>query len=562
MGNSWTELTSGLPTGRNKGRIGIAISASSTNILYSIYADSTGGFLRVYRTTNSGNSWTQTSAQPPSSLYSGFGWYFGQIRVHPTDPNRVFVLGVPLYRTTNAGTSWSDVSGSQHVDHHALEFDLTNLNHIVDGNDGGVYTSTNGGSIWTKCYNLPISQFYAATIDELNPQRSYGGTQDNGTLRTLTGSTSDWTMIYGGDGFYCIVDYTNSNIIYAESQNGNLVKSTNGGSSFGSAMNGISPSDRKNWSTPVIMDPNNHLVLYYGANRLYKTTNGAGNWSAISGDLTNGPGSGNLTYGTITTIAVSETNGNVVYVGTDDANVWMTTNGGTNWTSIDAGLPDRWVTRVAADPTNAAIAYVTFSGYRHDSFLPHVFRTTNYGASWTDISSNLPEVPINAIIIDPTLSSMLYVGTDYGVYYTITTGGSWNLLGTDLPFSAVDDLMLHNGTRILRAATHGRSIFEYDLTQIEIKESGETNVLREGFNLTVSSPVKTELRIAYHIPVKTSVRICLYDVSGRYVLNLLEATAESGKHELRRTVNMPSGIYFVRMVAQGKAVSRKIEIIK
>ncbi|OGC43538.1 hypothetical protein A2Y85_01925 [candidate division WOR-3 bacterium RBG_13_43_14] len=563
MGTTWTELTSGLPTGRNKGRIGIALCANAQNIIYAIYADSTGGFLRVYRSTNGGNSWAQTSGQPPSSLYSGFGWYFGQIRVHPTDANRVFVLGVPLYRTTNGGSTWSDVSGSQHVDHHALEFDLTNLNHIVDGNDGGVYYSNNGGSAWTKCYDLPISQFYAATIDELNPQRSYGGTQDNGTLRTLTGNTNDWTMIYGGDGFYCIVDYTNANIIYAESQNGYLGKSTNGGSSFNPAMNGISPSDRMNWSTPVIMDPNDHLVLYYGANRLYKTTNGASNWTAISSDLTNGPGSGNLTYGTITTIAVSKTNGNVVYVGTDDANVWVTTNGGTNWTSIDAGLPNRWVTRVAVDPNNAAIAYVTFSGYRHDSFLPHVFRTTNYGASWADISSNIPEVPINVIVIDPLNTTTLYVGTDYGVYYTINTGTSWNLLGTDLPFSAVDDLILHNGTRILRAATHGRSIFEFDLTQIGIKESKEIGIAPANeFDLTVSSPVKTEIRASYTIPLTMPLRIGIYDITGRLVQNLLEATVEPGRHEIRKTVNLPSGTYFVRLVAQGKTASRKIEILR
>ena len=153
----------------------------------------------------------------------------------------------------------------------------------------------------------------------------------------MTGNPNDWTMILGGDGFYCIVDYTNANIIYAEYQWGNLAKSTNGGVSFYPATSGISPSDRTNWSTPVIMDPNNHLVLYYGANRLYKTT-----------------------------------------------------DGGTNWTPINNGLPDRWVTRVAVDPTNPAIAYVTFSGYRYDSPLPHVYRTTNYGGSWVDISSNLP----------------------------------------------------------------------------------------------------------------------------------------------------------------------------
>ena len=563
MGESWTELTNGLPSGTNVGRIGIAICGVSTNVLYATYTDSIGYLDAIYKTTDGGNSWAQTSGQPSSWLYSSFGWYFGQIRVHPTNPDVAFVLGVPLYRTTNGGNSWSDVSDIQHVDHHALEFDPNDLSHIVDGNDGGVYYSYNGGTVWTKSYNLPITQFYAATIDELNPQRTYGGTQDNGTLRTMTGNLDDWERIYGGDGFYCIVDYTNANIIYAEYQWGNLAKSTNGGNSFYSATNGISSGDRTNWSTPVIMDPNNHLVLYYGANRLYKTINGADYWNAISGDLTNGPGSGNLTYGTITTIAAANADSNVVYVGTDDANVWVTTDGGTNWTSINTGLPDRWVTRVAVDPYDAAIAYVTFSGYRYDSPLPHVYRTTNYGVSWDGISSNLPEVPVNVIIVDPENTATLYAGTDYGVYYTTDTGGTWQPLGTNLPFSAVDDLVLHNGTRVLRAATHGRSFFEFDLDQIGIEEQVKViDAGVEAISLQVTTPIRNELRIVYTLSQASSVRMSVYDVAGRKIQALLEGTVAAGRYEVNKTVNLPAGTYFIRFEAQGGTVSRKIEVVR
>ncbi len=562
MGTNWTQLTNGLPSGSNVGRIGIDICRENPNILYAIYADSIGNFYRVYKTTDGGDNWAQTTSQPPSSLYSNFGWYFGQIRVHPTNSDIVFVLGVRLYRTTNGGTSWFNVSGTQHVDHHALEFDLNDPNHIVDGNDGGVYYSTNGGSVWTKSYNLPISQFYAATIDELNPQRSYGGTQDNGTLRTNTGNLDDWEMIYGGDGFYTIVDYTNSNIIYAEYQYGGLGKSTNGGNTFTSATNGINSSDRTNWSTPVIMDPNNHLVLYYGAYRLYKTINGASNWTAISNDLTNGPGSNNLVYGTITTIAVSQTDSNVIYVGTDDANVWVTTDGGTNWTDINDGLPDRWITRVAVDPNDAAITYVTLSGFRIDSPLPHVFRTTNYGEDWTDISSNLPEGPVNVIVIDPENTTTLYVGTDYGVYFTTDTGNSWSMLGTDLPFSAVCDLVLHNGTRKLRAATHGRSIFEFDLTQIAIEEPAKIGLEFKELNLTVKSLIQNEIRLYYTLAKAGLVKIAIYDQTGRMLQSLIEKNASAGKHELNKTVNLPNGTYFIRLEALGKSLSKKIEIVK
>jgi len=564
MGATWTELTSGLPSGTNVGRPGIAICAASTNVLYATYTDSIGYLDAIYKTTDGGNSWFQTPGQPSSWLYSSFGWYFGQIRVHPGNPDIAFVLGVPLYRTTNGGSSWSDVSDIQHVDHHALEFDLTDLNHIVDGNDGGVYYSTNGGSIWTKSYNLPITQFYAATIDELNPERTYGGTQDNGTLRTMSGNLDDWEWILGGDGFYCIVDHTNANIIYAESQWGNLCKSTNGGNTFFSATNGISSSDRTNWSTPVIMDPNNHLVLYYGANRLYKTIDGAGFWNAISADLTNGPGSGNLTYGTITTIAVSWSDSNVVYVGTDDANVWVTTDGGSNWTSVNSGLPDRWVTRVAVDPYDAAVAYVTFSGYRYDSPLPHVYRTTNYGSTWNDISSNLPEVPVNVIVIDPVNTATLYIGTDYGVYYTTDAGVSWQLLGTGLPFSAVDDLVLHNGIRVLRAATHGRSFFEFDLDQIAVKEHEEFLEIDAagGINLQINSPSRNEIRIRYRTSRTSLVRISIYDVAGRRLNDLVNEQISAGKYVFTSRINLPAGTYFVRMDAQGESLTRKIDVVK
>jgi photosystem II stability/assembly factor-like uncharacterized protein len=379
----------------------------------------------------------------------------------------------------------------------------------------------------------------------------------------MTGNLDDWVRIYGGDGFYCIVDYTNANIIYAEYQWGNLAKSTNGGNNFYSATNGISSNDRTNWSTPVIMDPNNHLVLYYGANRLYKTINGADYWNAISGDLTNGPGSGNLTYGTITTVAVANADSNVVYVGTDDANVWVTTDAGTNWTSINTGLPDRWVTRVAVDPYDAAIAYVTFSGYRYDSHLPHVYRTTNHGASWDDISSSLPEVPVNVILVDPENTATLYVGTDYGVYYTTDTGISWQPLGTNLPFSAVDDLILHNGTRVLRAATHGRSFFEFDLGQIGIEEQVKAvDAGVEAISLQVTTPIRNELRIVYTLSQASSVRMSVYDVAGRKIQALLEGTVAAGRYEVNKTVNLPAGTYFVRLEAQGETTSRKIEIIR
>ena len=305
---------------------------------------------------------------------SGFSWYFGQIRVHPDNPDIIFVLDVAMQRTSNSGSNWSE-NYQTHVDHHALAFHPNDPSYIIIGNDGGINISTDAGVNWGPHIQIPATQFYEIGLDANNSLAAYGGTQDNGTNRTLDGVSNNWSHIYGGDGFYVIVDFTNSNIIYAESQNGGLGKSTNGGNSFNSATNGINGGEPANWSTPVVMDPNNNNILYYGTNFLYRTTNGAGNWTKISPQLTDWVQGRRL--GTLTTIAVAPTNSNVIYVGTDDSHIWVSSDNGSNWTEISAGLPERWVTRVAVDPTNENIVYATFNGLKWRDPQPHVFRSTN-----------------------------------------------------------------------------------------------------------------------------------------------------------------------------------------
>jgi photosystem II stability/assembly factor-like uncharacterized protein len=516
-GETWYQLTNGLPpSGPTIGRIGISVCTSSPNVIYAIYCNHPGEFMGVYKSTNYGESWTQTNDYVLEGFLGGFGWYFGNVRVDPTDPDRVFALGVYLYRSTNGGSSWYEVGSSVHVDHHTMFISPADHNRVYLGCDGGVNLSTNGGTGWNLCTSQPSTQFYAITIDYLNPQRLYGGTQDNGTLRTLTGALGNWDHIHGGDGFYCNVDYTNSNVIYAEYQWGWLRKSTDLGYHWDYVMDGINDGDRTNWCTPVIMDPVDHNTLYYGSHRLYKTVNGGGWWTAISSDLTDGGGGGSLTYGTITTIAVVPSNTQVIYVGTDDANVWVTTNGGGNWTDISAGLPDRWVTRVAVDPYDESIAYVTFSGHRVSSPLPHIYRTTDYGINWESISSNLPEGPINDVIVDPQNPSVLYVGSDVGVYATYDLGGSWEPLGTGLPITTVHDLAFHKATRKLVAGTHGRSMFSCQLGVadtihgLEVLSAGDvstvnaidaqvvfsvenTGLVTDTFDVTVSGELEWEI---------------------------------------------------------------------
>jgi photosystem II stability/assembly factor-like uncharacterized protein len=462
-GDTWEHLTNGLPAAADTvGRIGVWIGQNG-NTAYAIYANHPGYFMGVYKSVNLGDSWTRTNDSPLSDMYSNFGWYFGNIRTRPDNPDFVYALGVELYMSSNGGNDWVQMPEITHADHHDMYIHPT-LNTFYEGTDGGVWYSTDGGGSWSLFDNMHNTQFYAINIDFLNPQRLYGGTQDNGTLRTWTGALDNWDHILGGDGFYSLIDYTNSNTIYAEYQWGNLRRSFDGGYGWWWAMNGIDYyADRHNWCTPVAMDPQHHNVLYYGSNRIWKTSDSAEIWAVISPDLTNGPGPGNITYGTITTIDVSPTNDQVIYVGTDDANVWVTQNGGSNWTSIKTGLPNRWVTRVAVDPYSPNVAYVTLSGYKLADHMPHIYRTDNYGSDWTAIDGNLPDLPINDVIIDADSVNTLYIGTDFGVYYTTNLGVSWNPLGTGMPLVSVHDLAYHRSTKVLIAGTHGRSIYKIDL---------------------------------------------------------------------------------------------------
>lgn len=477
-GNTWTLLSNGLPGGAQKGRIGLAIAQNNPEIVYAFVDVNNGSSVsaKVYKTTNGGQSWQGTNDGSLSNMNSTFGWYFGQIRVDPQNDNRIWMLGVDLYRSDNGGSSYTQLAGYYnidqiYVDHHAMFIHPT-TGFIVHGNDGGLYTSSNYGNTWTKVNNLPLTQFYAIEIDYLNPQRIYGGTQDNNTIRTPTGALNDWQRILGGDGFYCLVDYTNSNIIFAESQNGGLYRSMNGGSSFSYIANAFS-GDRTNWSSPYVMHPTNPQILYFGTYRVWRTTNRGNSWTVISGDLThNLVGSG---FSTITTIAISSLNPNRLLTGSDDGRVHVTADGGLSWADISAGLPVRWITRVAFDPFDANTIYATVSGFRWDEPHPYVFRSTNLGQSWLSIGGNLPELPVNVIIADPGVQNRLFVGTDVGIFYTENAGQQWFSLMQGIPNVPVTDLKIHQPSRTLVAGTYGCSAYRLDLESLTSQTPGDAN---------------------------------------------------------------------------------------
>jgi photosystem II stability/assembly factor-like uncharacterized protein len=462
-GASFTRLGSTLPaSGTNVGRMGVAVAKSDANRVYAIAANATGNFLGFWTSTNRGDTWTQiTNTSALNSSQSTFGWWFSRIFVDPVAPQHIFVPGVPMLESSNAGGSWTSNSSSFHVDQHAVAFDPRVANRVFFGNDGGIYRSTANGSLsgsWTKTTRLGNMQFYTVAVSQQDVSRISGGLQDNGSVR----SWSAWGSYYGGDGLQNLIDPTNHQKVYACSQNGSCGRSTNGGNSMSGF--GSTTSDRRAWLTPVVFDPSNPAIMYYGGNRLNRSTNSAQSWTAISGDLSRGS-SGSTSYNTISTIAVAKTSAATIYVGTDDGRIWVTRNTGSTWTEIGTSLPQRWVTRLTVDPTDANLVYATFSGYTTGDSAAHVYRTTNGGTSWQQISGNLPNAPVNDLVLDPQNRNALYVGTDVGVFTSIDAGATWSAAGTGLPVVSVMDLAtaVSGGRTLITAGTYGLGVYRLDV---------------------------------------------------------------------------------------------------
>ncbi len=560
-GTTWTELgtSNGLPApNAQTGRIGIAVSESDPSTVYARFTTNeiTNEFNGLYKSTDNGDNWTLvTSAGALSGIDANFGWYFGNVRVNPTNSSEVYIVGFDIAKSTNSGSSWNTLNG-MHVDHHALDFSRTNSSFMLAGNDGGAYISNNGGNSWTHFENLPITQFYNIEVDYQHPERLYGGTQDNNTIRTLTGSANDWNSIIGGDGFHVNVDPIDNSFVYAESQYGNLRRSTNGGSSFQNGTNGISGSDRVNWNTPVILSPFNPEMMFYGSNKLY-TSSRAVSWTAISPDLTDGlHPSGSLAFGTLTAIAASYNNLDVIYTGSDDGNVNVTFDGGTTWTDVSAGLPDQYITSIAMVPSDDMIAYVTVSGFKYLDYTPRVFKTTDGGQNWTDISSNLPNIPVNDIITYPA-ENILFVATDLNVWYSKDDGANWTILGNNLPFTVIMDLKFHEPTKTLYAGTFGRGMHSYDVS--DILNVGENELASDSIKI-YPNPATSEFTISQNLSAEGTVQ--LYDISGKKIKNLFSGNFGTNKNITVKTNGIAAGIYLVKVNSGKQSVTKKLVINK
>ena len=452
-GVTWLSASAGLPTA-NVGRINIGLAPSAPATLYvAIQHFTANNLLGLFKSTDGGNSWTQLSATGASC--STQCWYDLHVTVHPADPNIVFFGGVALFRSTNGGNTFATVTGAMHVDQHFLAFDPQNPQRVYAANDGGIYRSENGGTVWTGINNgLAITQFYGGI--SLHPSNSLlviGGTQDNGTL-SYTGAPT-WTTIIGGDGGFTAINHENPAVQFGETQwtpnSGFSGPNRSDGGAFVRKVNGINVSDNAQFIPPLVMDQSNPRVLYFGTDKLYRTADAADNWSAISPVFT--PGA------TLTAIALAASDPSTVYVGLNSSRVHVTTNGGDSWSVITAGLPARTPTDIAVDRADSRTAYVTFSGFG----TGHVFRTVDGGQSWTNVSANLPDMPVNAVALDPATRRFVMIGTDLGVFVSSDSGSTWTILDDGMPNVAVFDIAYNAATGALIAATHGRGMFQLQL---------------------------------------------------------------------------------------------------
>ena len=491
-GDTWTRLenvtalspgdATGLTRDASLGRIGVALAPNNPERVYVITTETDGDEKGFYVSNDGGDSF-QAQTRPGSQ--GGFGWWFGRIWVDPVDANHLFAAGVSLRRSTDGGATWSN-SGGIHVDQHGMAWSPHVPGRVYLGNDGGTYVSdANGaGGTWRQAAYEPYTQFYSLDVGEQLPERLTGGSQDNGCLRSWDypanpGDPNNWNSFGCGDGEYTVIDPSDNDIYYGCSQYGSCIRRydgplvpppvTNRTISIGTV------SERRNWLTPVVLDPNDPAVIYYGGNVLNKSTDRGDTWTRISPpevDLTGTFESPDRVdpkypnYGTITTISVAKTAPDTIYLGTDTGRVWKTEDGGATWTWFSShGLPTRWVTRVAVDPDDSQTAWATFSGFRNGEDAAHVFKTTDGGETWANVSGNLPNAPVNDIVLDETRGTV-FVGTDVGIFALRNDKKNWAPLGVGLPLAPVLDIRLHDASSTLYASTFGRSMWKLDVSAL------------------------------------------------------------------------------------------------
>lgn len=554
-GTTWNVLTGGLPQ-INATRYGICMSKQNANTLYVSVVDSTLDINSIYKTTNGGTSWApiNIAGLDPSAL-GGFGWYFGRIEVNPSDDNQLFVCGVDLWYTPDGGTTW-DYAAPQwwSYDVHADKHDILFLNStsFLLATDGGLYQTNDLGQTYTDIENLPITQFYRVAYNAHSTTEYFGGAQDNGTSGGGLANFTSWPRIYGGDGFQPLYDPNDINNVWAETQNGGLACSNDGGVNFNSGDVNIDFMDRRNWDMPIVMNNLNPDLLFTGTYKVYRNQTGINPyWDSISSDLTDGNIFG-ARFHNISAIENSPLNAQYVYAGTSDGNVWRTLNGGTNWVNITSSLPDRYVSHVAASPNLANNVYVTHTGYKSNDFSPHIHKSTNNGTNWTSISGDLPNFALYDVWVYPGNENLIFVASDAGVYYTQNGGTNWLRAGNNMPIFPVYDIDYNPANQKLFAGTFARSIWSIDISSLTTGIKPLSH-----FNQFSTFPNPAQAYIQFQCKPEwmgEKANINVYDSKGSL---LLQSQQTLSNNNILNLEGIPAGIYSIEIINNKQKVTSR-----
>ena len=436
----------------------------------------------VYRSNNGGKTWVKQNDEYIDDLFYSYGYYFAQISVDPKNVDAIYLSGVPVISSKDGGKTYTSISADNvHSDHHALWVNPNLPGHLINGNDGGVNTSYDDGENWIKNNSPIVAQFYAIAVDNQKPYNVYGGLQDNGVWMGPHNAEENtewhqsgqypWKSILGGDGMQVQIDTRNHNTVYTGFQFGNYFRLDleNDTRVYIQPKHELGETPyRFNWQSPILLSPHNQDILYMGSNKLHRSLNQGDTWETISSDLTQGGRKGNVAFGTLTTISESPFKFGLIYTGSDDGLIQRTDNGGGSWEVISKNQPQNlWVSRVIASKFNKNRVYATLNGYRSDDFTPYIYVSEDKGASWKNISANIPASPVNVIIEDTENENMLYVGTDNGLYVSLNNGNSWESFTNGMPYVAVHDLVIQKEAKHLLIGTHGRSIYKADIAQLQ-----------------------------------------------------------------------------------------------
>jgi photosystem II stability/assembly factor-like uncharacterized protein len=488
-GATWNKMMKGIPAS-DIGRIGLNYSPVNPDVLYAV-VEATEGKGGVFKSTDRGASWEKQSG------YSTSGNYYQKLYCDPKDVNKIFVINTYMGVSKDGGKNFSNLGEkSKHIDNHVIWIDPSNTDHYLVGCDGGVYESFDAAENWLYKPNLPVTQFYKVATDNAFPfYHIHGGTQDNfsigGPSRTTSTNgifNSDWYFTSIGDGFQSQVDQTNPDIVYAESQYGGLIRYDKKSGEFLD----IKPVElegeaayRWNWDAPLQISKYDNKRLYFGANKLFRTDDRGNTWKIISGDLSRQIDRNKLEvmgkvwsvdavakngstdiYGQTTSIAESKFDENVLYVGTDDGLIHITNDGGKTWTKVDgiAGVPERtYVNQIITSQHDRNVAYVTFNHHRYGDFHPYVYKTTDAGKTWNAIQHNLPERGTAYTIAEDHVNvNLLFVGTEFGMFFSVDGGAEWIPLKNGLPTISVKDISIQKRENDLVLATFGRGFYVLD----------------------------------------------------------------------------------------------------